>query len=108
MISFYELVRKVPEITDSLHALSRKTENKSVFPLLISFGTSLLCVALLECRDKTSLKVVPREKKSKENLLLPPKASFIFFMHGWFLYFSIALLTRFLFNLESEPEYQAL
>ena len=71
---------------DSLNALDTQIENKSEFALTILVGTSILCIPLLVSRDTISLKMVPNETRSNENVLLLPNVSLIIFMLGCFLY----------------------
>ena len=78
---------------DSLNALDTQIENKSEFALTILVGTSILCIPLLVSRDTISLKMVPNETRSNENVLLLPNVSLIIFMLGCFLYSWIALST---------------
>ena len=71
------------EMRDLLKAL--EIENRS--PLDLAILVSLLCVDLLVSRDTISLKMVPGETRSNENVLSLSKVSLIICMLGWFLYF---------------------
>ena len=86
MSADFKIDKNMQEMRDLLKAL--EIENRS--PLDLAILVSLLCVDLLVSRDTISLKMVPGETRSNENVLSLSKVSLIICMLGWFLYFWIA------------------
>ena len=93
MSAAFKIDKTMPEVTELFKALDTKFENRSELALTILVDTSLLCVYLLVSRDTISLKMVPGETRSNENVLSLSKVSLIICMLGWFLYFRIAYST---------------
>ena len=89
MSAAFKIDKTMPEVTELFKALDTKFENRSELALTILVDTSLLCVYLLVSRDTVSLKMVPGETRSNENVLSLSKVSLIICMLGWFLYFRI-------------------
>ena len=89
MSAAFKIEKTMPEVTELLKALDTKFENRPELALTILVDTSLLCVYLLVSRDTVSLKMVPGEIRSNENVLSLSKVSLIICMLGWFLYFRI-------------------
>ena len=83
MSADFKINKNMQEMRDLLKAL--EIENRS--PLDLAILVSLLCVDLLVSRDTISLKMVPGETRSNENVLSLSKVSLIICMLGWFLYF---------------------
>ena len=83
MSADFKIDKNMQEMRDLLKAL--EIENRS--PLDLAILVSLLCVDLLVSRDTISLKMVPGETRSNENVLSLSKVSLIICMLGWFLYF---------------------
>ena len=93
MSAVFKIDKNMPEMTELLKSLDTKFETRSELALTILVDTSLLCVYLLVSRDTISLKMVPGETRSNENVLSLSKVSLIICMLGWFLYFRIAYST---------------
>ena len=93
MSAVFKIDKNMPEMTELLKSLDTKFETRSELALTILVDTSLLCVYLLVSRDTISLKMVPGETRSNENVLSLSKVSLIICMLRWFLYFRIAYST---------------
>ena len=93
MSAVFKIDKNMPEMTELLKSLDTKFETRSELALTILVDTSLLCVYLLVSRDTISLKMVPGETRSNENVLSLSKVFLIICMLGWFLYFRIAYST---------------
>ena len=69
MSAVFKIDKNMPEMTELLKSLDTKFETRSELALTILVDTSLLCVYLLVSRDTISLKMVPGETRSNENVL---------------------------------------
>ena len=77
MSTDFKIDKNMQELTDLLKVLDTKIENRSALALTVLVGTLLICIYLLVSRDTVSLKMVPGETSSNENVLSLSKVSLI-------------------------------